>query len=355
MRVTIPASDLANALKHAVAPRGATTMPVLQCARLVAQDQQLSIETTDTEVYLRQALPARVEAEGATCLPVAALQSIASIDGDMLLRDDGRINRGRSHFTLPQRPANDFPMPEESQFAPLELDPQALAAALRQVAYAASDGDVRPFCRAVHVVPGMAWATNGFQLARVALPGYAGPELRLPAAQVKRLLGELVEGAQLVHAEGRMLRVTRDAMQFTVRCLDLGRVPNVADALRALHKEPVCIPKRALEAAIRSLQPFLDAEGKADPVMVLTRANEGGLALSSRDQRATEYLPAECAAFDDALPERLGLPARQLLAGLAAIDSDTVELYAPETGRVALLPAGANESDIYHLQMTYKL
>lgn len=355
MLATVKAADLAAALKHAVAARG-TTMPILQHALVTAGPDVLHLETSDVEIFVRHTIPARVAAPGARCLRAEKLRAIALADGDIELRDDGRVTRGRSHYAVDHLPANDFPAPEESDFTPLDLDPVALREALALVAYAYNDDDVRPFVRAVHIEPGRVWSTNGYQAGIAALDGYDGPVIRLPGAQVQRLMDALQDGATVSVAgtpKVRMLRAAKaGAYAITVRCLDVD-APDIRALVPKLRDDPLVLSRDDLVHAMRRLAPFIaDRAGKSDPVMVMERRADG-VALTDRHGDGTELLDllAPCKAAEG---ERSGLNTRYLLAALAVIDTDEIEFYwAKERGPHVLLPRGADPDQIVHLFMPY--
>lgn len=360
MRVTVAAADLAGALKNSVAARN-SAMPIMQHALLTTGDNVLRMETSDAEIFVRQTIPAKVEEGGSICLVEALLRTIASASGEVLLRDDGTVQRGRSRFTVGAMPANDFPSPEAADFEPLDVDPVALREAIRLVDYAYVDGDIRPYVRALHMEPGRVWTTNGNQLGRATLK-YSGPAARIPGAQIKRLVGALVEGARVSGGNIRnghvgMLRVENDTTQVIVRCID-GHAPDISSVIPHLGKRTsVRANRKELTDAVRRMLPFLETatggKGKASSAIKVTQSAEG-LGVMNRHATSMEYVGIE--PQEGAVPAlELGLDAHYLLAALGAMNEENVELYLACDGACLFLPDGADVDQIAHVLMPCRL
>jgi len=355
MRVTAAAADLSAALKHSVAAR-TTPMPVLQHALLTTGSDVLHLETSDTEIYMRHTIPAVVHEAGSICLTDALLRTIASGGGDVILRDTGKVTRGRSHFTVPALAANEFPALDNVEFTPLPIDPVALRDALQAIDYAYEDGDVRPFVRAVHIEAGRVWGTNGHQLGRISLD-YQGPAIRVPGAQLKRLSGALVEGARVLGevrstSQVGMLRVESGTTQITVFCTDA--VPPDCETIIPHLGKRGCVRahRRELADAVRRMIPFLANRNHKAPVITVFQSPDG-LEIKDTGGTSSEYLGIEAQAVVDTL--HMGIDAGYLLAALGAVPGDTVELYLHPTFPAVILPDGGDVARIAHVIMPCRL
>ncbi len=135
MKISCPRDLLADALStisRAVATRGA--LPVLANILLRAEDGQLSLAATNTEVAMTQTLPCQVDSPGSITVParllveyVATLPAgAAEIETDVE-RLELKISANRSGSTFKGIDAADFPpLPEVGDDAILTVDPAFL-------------------------------------------------------------------------------------------------------------------------------------------------------------------------------------------------------------------------------------
>lgn len=351
MHVTVQPSDLAAALKLSVAA-GRTTMPVLQHALLSARDGVLEMETTDSEIYVRTRVPAEVQTPGDALLFEPLLRPVAAGEGGIVFTAQ-RVSRGRSHYQIPRLPPGDFPRPERVQFQPLEgVVATALRQAIAGVAYAADPDDVHVFARAVNVVPGAAWASDGKSLSRVAL-SYTGPALMIPVWQVPRVLAAMVDGAvvsigNVRHDRAGMLRIATPDMTTTLALLN-GGVPDIRAAFpRQRDDDPgVTLKTSAFIAALRRFLPFTQYKSGHSAALSLAR-DQLVLADLRDDNREdlTDCVSEITGSF------RFGFNPKWMIEALSAIDTDTVRLTKPAAAGnspAVLVPTGADPDEHIHL------
>lgn len=360
MRATIQAGHLAAALKSSVAP-ATTPMDVLRHASLTAHRDQLVIETTDGVVYLRTAVPAKVETEGQILLPAALLAPVAAAPGEIALRDTGELQRGRSRFRLPVRPASEWPGQVPEDWEPVDVDAEHLRDAIESVSHAsADDSDLRAYLRGLHVVPGMVWASDAKSLAFARLD-YTGPVLVIPGQPLRRIVGLLGEGARVEVArvsagQAGALRITCGPQCITLRLLD-SKPLDMPSHLGSLTVGDACATVRRADllAAVRRFMPFAtmhEGTKKAIPTIVLELAG-GDLTVADAREESRESL-AE-ALVESSGSWRAGIDAQRLIRALGAIGGELVCLHAPpkrgkssNTDVWRLHPAGAAPADHAH-------
>lgn len=358
MRATVSSSDLDAALKLSVAANK-TTMPVLQHALVTAGDGTLSVETSDCEIWVRSTMPAQVDEPGAALLLESLLRPIASGAGQIRLGGDGKDNRGRSNYVVPVMPADGFPQQDPANFRALTIDPMALRAAIRAVAYSGENDAPATYMRALYIVPGGAWCTDGKQIGRARID-YDGPLMALPVGQVPRVLAALQPGATLAVGNkrnnyGGALRIDAPPLQLTVRLMqsappDIERV--IASA--TVREEYVVLKRAAVIAALRRFMPFAQWGGGKTYTnwTVSLEAAKGELTLADRNDDNRECLTDAATEIHGNF--RFALDPKRLLDAVNAIDTDTFTLHPPgDAGTsphaVVLLPAGAAVSDCVHL------
>jgi DNA polymerase-3 subunit beta len=133
-----------------------TTLPILSGVLIEATDAGLTLSSFDYEVSARTEISAQVEEAGRVLVSGRLLAEIASRLPNAPVSfstEDGRISVscGPSHFTLLSMPVEEYPtLPEVSSDAGL-LQAEDFAAAIAQVAVAASRDDVTPVITGVQL------------------------------------------------------------------------------------------------------------------------------------------------------------------------------------------------------------
>ena len=355
--ITVQAQDLAAALKHGVAP-GKSPLETILHARLRVEGGQLRVETTDTEVWARANVPVQGDDSFDVLLRDDLLRNaVAAAADNLVIREDGKVRSNRGRYTIPTLPAQDFPSAEDGHWVSVAIDAQALATAVRTVSYCADANNPNHAFRAVAIVPGMVWSTDGKQIALVAID-YAGPRISIPVAQVPRLvaamelLGARLEVANVASDSAGLLRVVSAELQISTRLLatpiaDMGAVlrgVNLGEASATLHRESVI-------AALRRFMPFvLYSAGKRLPNATLT-AGDGVLSIRDRTSEFVETLDAD----EGRGQWSVTLDPKRLLHALHAISEATVTLYpkaqgaGSRIGLICLTPEGRDLADAAHL------
>ncbi|MBD9534686.1 hypothetical protein IB227_02325 [Stenotrophomonas sp. STM01] len=338
MHATIDSTALAAALKTSVAPTN-TPHPTLTHALVRAEGESLVLETTDSATYMRHTLPCKVHTPGEALLRVALLRPIAAAPGDVVLRDDGRVSRGRSNFRVPASDVSAWPAEREEAWQRVDIDPAVLAAAIKSAGYAADDDTMYTNVRGLHIHGGLVWGSDGISLSYADI-GYTGPSITIPDGQVPRVVPMLQEGAVIEignvnHDVAGVLRVTAGEQQLSVRLLGAK-----ATDIRAIAKgasycaEHSAIKRDVLLAAVKRFLPFAsilgESKAKGLPVMILAMVG-GELYLADRAEENREVISE---AVLTAGPDfRAALDPRRLVSALMAVDSNVIALHAPQKGK----------------------
>lgn len=349
--IEIEAKALAGAMKAAAGVVEArNTIPILANVRLAARGDTLDLLATDLDIELRQQVPLAQPGELSTTVDthrLAAIAAAAEPGARIALDLDGArltLRSGRSRWTLPTLPFEDFPeLPwsgEGSHRA--TMDGKALASAIERTAWSMSDEELRYYLCGIFLNAEMGrmrlTATNGHTLAcvdtLVEWPEGA-PEIILPrrlTAALARLAGEHREIA--LEWDQHKLRAVAGAVTLTGKSID-GIFPDYRWVIPPAADDPVMVSPVALRAALR--RAALVCSGKTRAVKVKTGADQ--LAISASDPDAgsgCEEVPASCRPGHQS-----GFNASYLAGALSAIGGDSVELHQADAGSPALLRAAA--------------
>jgi len=184
-------------------------MTVLNNVLIKAENDRISIATTNLDLGIRCAIKADIEQAGDITLPVKKLSEIVNLAPSQEITiestdgQNARIRSGRSDYRLPGLRAADFPpLPSFVDKHSYELGPQELASMLRSVSYAQSSDENRYILNSVYFnfSEGKLTlvATDGKRLALISRDMNVAKEdegsIILPAKTVSEVEKLLVQG-----------------------------------------------------------------------------------------------------------------------------------------------------------------
>lgn len=294
MKATVNLKEFEQALRlvgRAVPKKAA--MPVLTRFLLRTDGNFLSVAGTNLEIVLETSISARVEREGAICLPSSLLTDYVKsrseeellIDFDETQKGSGsldglkaRVSAGRSRSNINVTPAREFPpLPEiKKATARFTVEKAVLNRLISQVAFAAAREESRP------VLTGCELAVNGSDFSLAAADGF-----RL-AASKGSLNEEIGESSVIIPRDsilelGRLLKtpgVVEVSLEQTnnggraIFDVDSGSVGSVRLVCQLLHgtfpnwqglipssyKTRVIIDTREIQGAIKRASHFANKE-----------------------------------------------------------------------------------------------
>lgn len=346
--IVVEAGVLARAMKHAAGVVEArNTLPILANVRLTASDEGLEVVASDLDVEFRQVVPLVSGGALATTVEAARLSALAgAVEGGAqiaLALEDKRlvVKSGRSRWTLPVLPAEDFPvLPFEGEHAAsVAIEPaSALARAIGRTLWAASTEVTRPWLTGalLHAEGGRTAlvGTDGNVLVRVVLdrehPADA-PEVILGpkfCRQLQALTDETAGPAELAW-DTRKIRARIGPITLTGKMIE-GTFPNYRLAIPP-EGERVIVDPATLRAAARRV--MLVSSEKTRVVRMERAAGKLVLSHSSPDSGAgLEDVPA------DAEPgPTSGFQLPYLDRMLEAIGGEGVEIHHNAENRFSLV------------------
>lgn len=267
MKFTITKSRLLEGLQtvqNVVSAR--STLPILANVLLTADDDGLTLTTTDLDISVCSHVPATTDVAGATTLPVRRLFSIirelpdGPIEIDIDEDDVARVQCGSSFFRIIGLAMSEFPpVPvPEGQFS-YNLDEGVFREMLRKTAYAASTDETR------HVLNGVLMcfkegkltmvATDGRRLAlvehEVEFPPEAEKEMILPTKSVNELLHILGESGDLrIFTQQNQVMFQFGEVVMSTKLID-GVYPNYRQVIPAQCEERITIERELLFTSLR--------------------------------------------------------------------------------------------------------
>lgn len=342
-----------NVAGNAVAAR--TTKPALQCVKLTATSDKLTVSATDLEVAIKFTdAQVQVEEQGEALVPVENLRNIVreSVDDTLSLEvtAESAIIRGQdSEFKIFVQNASDFPpMPEFEGEADFEITAGTLKQLINQTLFAVAKESTRyAFNGVLMSVKGKKVnlvGTDGRRLSQAKGDAISagtkatddGLKAIIPAktlALIDKLLSDSEDKVSVQMRENQILFSTSSATLTSV--LVEGQFPPFEDV----------IPKDCDKRMSASTADFLSAVRRAsllvteDSKGVKFSFNKSGLVLTSRSPEAGEATVKFACKFEGTDVE-IGFNPTFLNEALKVADSDEVVLEMTAPNRPGLLKSG---------------
>lgn len=332
-----------------------TPKPVLQCVKLTAGEDRLTICATDLEVAIRYSdTQVQVEAPGETLVPADRLRDIVreSVDDTLSLElagDQLHIRGGDSHFRIyTQNPAEFPPVPDFEGPADFEVQGKALKQLIGQTLFAAAKEATRyAFNGVLTTVKGkrlILVATDGRRLALAkgdlingdAVPD--GPQTIVPAktlSLVDKLISDPDEAVMVKMTENQIIFHTAEAT-LTSNLIE-GQFPPYEDVVpKECDKKMTAGTADLLSAVRRSA--LLTTQDSKGVRMTFTGK---GLTLSSKSPDAGEATINFACKFEGADIE-IGFNPNFFTDALKVVNSDEISFELAAPNRPGLLKGGAN-------------
>ena len=367
MKATIERATLLKCLSHvqSVVERR-NTIPILSNVLIeAASDGTIKIMATDLDLQVVESLSA-VSVEGAGAITVSAhlLFDIARKlpDGSQVSLEtaDNRmaVKAGRSRFSLPTLPRDDFPMIVEGDLpTSFELPAATLAQLIDHTRFAISTEETRYYLNGIfiHVIDEelRAAATDGHRLARytIARPdGAEGmPDVIVPrkcVAELRKLLEESLDSNVLIDLSASKVRFTlggENGVVLTSKLID-GTFPDYSRVIPTGNDKLLKLDPKSFWQGVDRVATI--ATEKTRAVKMSLDTDKVTLSVTSPDNgTAAEEVPASysSAGFE------IGFNATYLKDILGQIDGDTVELHLADAGAPTLIRKDDKSPALYVL------
>ena len=370
MKATIERATLLRCLSHvqSVVERR-NTIPILSNVLIeAAADGTVRIMATDLDLQVVETMSA-VTVEGAGAITVSAhlLFDIARKlpDGSQVSLEtaDNRmtVKAGRSRFSLPTLPRDDFPMIVEGDLpTSFELPAATLAQMVDRTRFAISTEETRYYLNGIflHVSdedqPTLkAAATDGHRLARYTLARPEGaegmPDVIVPrkcVAELRKLLEEALDTNVLIDLSASKIRFTlggENGVVLTSKLID-GTFPDYSRVIPTGNDKLLRLDPKSFYDGVDRVATI--ATEKTRAVKMALENDKVTLSVTSPDNgTAAEEVPADYKSdgFE------IGFNANYLKDILAQIDGDTVELHLADAGAPTMIRQDEKSPALYVL------
>jgi DNA polymerase-3 subunit beta len=334
-----------------------TPKPVLQCVKITAADDRLTIAATDLEVAIRFSdSQVQIEQAGETLVAADKFRDIVreSVDDTLSIeldKDQLSIKGQDSHFKIFSQAAAEFPpVPDFEGEADFEINGGQLKRLINQTLFAAAKESTR-------------YAFNG-----VLFNASKNKKINLVSTDGRRLAmakGDLSSAAKL-DKEGTKAIVPVKALQLIDKLI-VDPEENVAVQMREnqiiFHSSDATLTSNLVEGQFPPYEDVIpkDADkkmtaGTADFLSAIRRSalltteeskgirlqfSKKGLVLSSRSAESGEATVNFACKFEGSDME-IGFNPQFLVDALKVVDSDEIELDLSAPNRPGLLKAGTN-------------
>jgi DNA polymerase-3 subunit beta len=367
MKATIERATLLRCLSHvqSVVERR-NTIPILSNVLIDAQPGgTLRLMATDLDLQVVETMGAvSVEASGAITVSAHLLFDIARKlpDGSQVSIEtaDNRmvVKAGRSRFTLPTLPRDDFPVIVEGELpTSFEISARTLAELVDRTRFAISTEETRYYLNGIflHVTDEemKAAATDGHRLARFTLPKPDGadgmPDVIVPrkcVAELRKLLEEALDTNVLVDLSASKVRFTlggENGVVLTSKLID-GTFPDYSRVIPTGNDKLLKLDPKSFYEGVDRVATI--ATEKTRAVKMALDHDRVTLSVTSPDNgTAAEEIAADYSAegFE------IGFNAGYLKDILGQIDGDTVELHLADAGAPTLIRQNEKSAALYVL------
>ncbi len=370
MKATIERAKLLRCLSHvqSVVERR-NTIPILSNVLIEASaDGHVRIMATDLDLQVVESLDAAsVETAGAITVQAHLLFDIARKlpDGSQVSLDTGdnrmTVKAGRSRFTLPTLPRDDFPVIVEGDLpTSFELPARVLAELIDRTRFAISTEETRYYLNGIflHVSDDdqpvlRAAATDGHRLARFTLPRPEGaqgmPDVIVPrkaVAELRKLLEEALDANVAIDLSASKIRFTlggEGGVVLTSKLID-GTFPDYSRVIPTGNDKLLKLDPKSFYEGVDRVATI--ATEKTRAVKMGLEADRVILSVTSPDNgTAAEEVPADYRSdtFE------IGFNANYLKDILHQIDGDTVELHLADAGAPTLIRQDDKSAALYVL------
>ena len=367
MKATIERATLLRCLSHvqSVVERR-NTIPILSNVLIEASgDGTVKIMATDLDLQVIETMSA-VSVEGAGAITVSAhlLFDIARKlpDGSQVSLEtaDNRmtVKAGRSRFSLPTLPRDDFPVIVEGDLpTSFELPAATLAQLIDRTRFAISTEETRYYLNGIFIHVSdeelKAAATDGHRLARftIAKPDGADgmPDVIVPrkcVAELRKLLEEALDTNVEIDLSASKIRFTlggENGVVLTSKLID-GTFPDYTRVIPTGNDKLLRLDPRSFYEGVDRVATI--ATEKTRAVKMALEPDRVTLSVTSPDNgTAAEEVPADYKSdgFE------IGFNANYLKDILGQIEGDMVELHLADAGAPTLIRQNDKSPALYVL------
>ena len=367
MKLTLERAALLASLGHiqSVVERR-NTIPILSNVEFVATDGHLSLAATDLDLALREDIAADIGQGGGTTTPAHMLYDIVRKlpDGAQIefSQADGNgqlsLRAGRSEFTLPCLPREDFPVIAEGDLpVRFELTTGELKRLIDKTRFAISTEETRYYLNGIHLHvaehDGVAMlrsvATDGHRLAKVeaplpegaaALPGIIVP--RKTVQEVRKLVDQ-GDAPVTIGVSDTRIRFALGHAILTSKLID-GTFPDYERVIPEGNNKTLEVDRSVFAQAVDRVSTVATETSRAVKLAIEGEALIVS-ATSPESGSASESVPA---SYEGEALE-IGFNARYLLDVAGQVEDENVKMLFSDAISPTLIEDGSDQGAVYVL------
>jgi DNA polymerase-3 subunit beta len=367
MKLTIERAALLKSLAHvqSVVERR-TTIPILSNVKLEGRAGLLSLNATDMDLDIIEAVPADVVRPGATTAPAHTFYEIVRKlpDGSQVeIEHDAEsgqltLRSGRSKFSLACLPVEDFPVLSGGELPySFSLSAAELKTLIDRTRFAISTEETRYYLNGIYLHAAKAEgvdvlravATDGHRLARVeiTLPdGAAGmPGIIVPrktVAEIRKLIDE-TDGEITVSLSETKLKFAFGDAVLTSKLID-GTFPDYERVIPADNDKVLVVDCKSFAQAVDRVSAISTEKSRAIK-LALEKGSATLSASSAENGSATEEIEADYTST----PLEIGFNSRYLMDILAQVEGDTARFAMADAASPTVVREMTDGGAIYVL------
>ena len=366
MKLSIDRAALLRSLSHvqSVVERR-NTIPILSNVLLKAEDNVLTLSSTDMDLEINESVAANVGTAGATTAPAHTLHDIVrkmpdGTDVEIDLNAEGTqmtVSAGRSQFKLSCLPVADFPEISTGEL-PIAFSVPAgdLRALIDRTKFAMSTEETRYYLNGIYVHEAdnegvkvlRAVSTDGHRLARFEMPlpeGAAGmPGVIVPrkaVGELRKLIEDAADVIQITLSENKV-RFSFDHVVMTSKLID-GTFPDYQRVIPQGNDKVVEVDPKVFTKAIDRVSTISD--GKSRALKIALAGKQMTLSASSPEAgSATEEM--EVNGDSDI---EIGFNAKYLLDITSQIEGEGCRLTLADSASPTIIQDNSDPSALYVL------
>ena len=368
MKFSITRADLLRSLNHvqSVVERR-NTIPILSNVMISANEDILSLTTTDMDLEVVESFPAKVEEPGSTTVPAHTLYDIVrKLSDDAVItfslppgENAMTVTSGNSKFRLGCLPVDDFPKVNAADEMPYNFKIPAadLRTLIDRTRFAISNEETRHYLNGIYLHNAdsdgrkvlRAVATDGHRLARFemdlppeaeGMPGVIIP--RKTVSEIRKLAEEAADAIQIGLSDTKM-KVSFDHIVLTSKLID-GTFPDYQRVIpqgndRVLEVNPVLLSRAVDRVSTVSTE-------KTRAIKLTLNGRNLILSANSPDSgSATE----EIAVNFDSDPLEIGFNSAYLMDVARQMDGEGCKIYLADSASPTIIQDANDSSALYVL------
>lgn len=360
MEITIPHAELLKTLELVgkVSTKN-LTLPILQCVRIEAKDNQIIIQATNLEISISVPIKGTIVEEGTVAVPASTLlQSIQFISQkEITLRSEEQVlqlETTTSNTSIKIFPVDEFPNVHQISGDGLQLNSSTFSYGIKSVAFSASVTSIKPELGSVFIQQKREHsltfvATDSFRLMEKTVPQKGlilEQSFMIPyknALEVARVCESVNEDAKLLVTENQCAIVFPNGTYVSSRLIT-GSFPDYEQIIPKEYITHITVLKEDLLKSFKKTNIFLNKFRQVS--LTITPENLTVASHNNEIGHTTDTIKAEVEG------EELSLNFNQqyVMDPLAYIQDDSLKLSFAGIGR-AVVMQGVSDKSLRYLVM----